>query len=191
MITLLASLLLTLPAQAQKQAVDIHHSSVNFVAKHLMISLIPGRFNEFNGSLDLDTNDFTKSKVEFTVQVASISTAVTARDEHLRSPDFFDAASFPEATFRSTAIEKVDDHYSMTGDLTIRGITKPVSFRVKMVGTVEDPMLKTQKTVFRATGTINRKDFGVSYGDNAIVSDEITLALNLETMPAASEKPKL
>lgn len=175
--------LLPVFAQAEKRDVDPHHSSVTFVAKHFLVSKIPGRFKSFGGNLNIE-KDFTQSQVEFTVDVASIDTAVAQRDEHLRTPDFFDAANFPQAAFRSKSISKEGDHFLMKGDLTIRGTTKEVSFHVKSLGTAMDPMYKAERSFFRAKGEINRKDFGVSYGDNAIVSDLISLEVNLETLPA-------
>lgn len=170
-------------AQAEKRDVDAHHSSITFHAKHFLVSQIPGRFKAFGGNLNIE-KDFTQSQVEFTIEVASIDTGVAQRDEHLRTPDFFDAANFPQATFRSTKILKDGDFYLMTGDLTIRGTTKEVTFQVKDLGVAMDPMYKAERSFFRAKGEINRKDFGVSYGDNAIVSDLIELQVNLETLPA-------
>lgn len=171
-------------AQAEPRSVDAHHSSVTFIAKHFLVSKIPGRFKTFGGNLNIE-KDFTQSQVEFTVDVASIDTAVAQRDEHLRTPDFFDAANFPQAVFKSKSIKKEGEQYVMMGDLTIRGITKEVSFRVKDLGVAMDPMYKAERSFFRATSEINRKDFNVSYGDNAIVSDLIALEVNLETLPAA------
>jgi polyisoprenoid-binding protein YceI len=170
-------------AHAEKRDVDAHHSSITFTAKHFLVSKIPGRFKAFDGNLNIE-KDFTHSQVEFNVDVASIDTAVEKRDEHLRTPDFFDTANFPKATFRSTKILKDGDFYIMTGDLTIRGTTKEVAFKVKDLGVAMDPMYKAERSFFHATTEINRKDFGVSYGDNAIVSDLIELEINLETLPS-------
>lgn len=186
-----AALVVALPhlSFAEKLEVDPNHSSINFEATHLKISKIPGRFTEFAGSLDYDEKDVKKSKVDFTVQIGSITTAVSKRDDHLKSADFFDAQKFPQATFSSTSIKKAAGGYSLEGDLTIRGVTKKVTFAVKSLGKAQDPTMNVQKTVFRATGKINRKDFGVSYGPDAVVSDNIDLVINLETMlPAAPAK---
>jgi polyisoprenoid-binding protein YceI len=184
LILALAFALLPAFAKAEKREVDAHHSSITFDAKHFLVSKIPGRFKAFGGNLNIEKG-FTQSQVEFTVDVASIDTGVAQRDEHLRTPDFFDAANFPQAVFRSKKILKDGDFYVMTGDLTIRGTTKEVAFQVKDLGVAMDPMYKAERSFFRATGEINRKDFGVSYGDNAIVSDLISLEVNLETLPAS------
>lgn len=174
--------------------VDPAHSSVQFQVKHLMISTIPGFFGDFKGSIDLNDKDITKSKVEFTVKTASINTHVQKRDDHLRSNDFFNAEKFPEAKFVSTSIKKAGKNkYTLEGDLTIRDVTKKAKFKVNALGKAQDPAMKVEKTVFNAEGEINRKDFGVNYGPDAIVSDKVKLAINLETAvpaaPAAATSP--
>ncbi|RZA21271.1 MAG: polyisoprenoid-binding protein [Proteobacteria bacterium] len=173
---------------AANLSVDPAHSSITFEAIHLKVSKIPGKFTDFSGNIDLDEKDFTKSKINFTVKVASITTAVDKRDEHLRSPDFFDAAKFPTATFKSSSIKGSGKDFTVDGDLTIRGVTKKASFKVAALGKVQDPAMKAEKNVFQATGTINRKDFGVNYGPDEIVSDKINLAINLEAVAEAKAK---
>ena len=175
-------------AQAEKLTVDPAHSSITFEAVHLKVSKIPGHFSEFSGTIDLNEKDITKSKVNFTVQVASINTNVPKRDEHLRSGDFFDAAKYPKATFKSTSIKKSGDDLVLEGNLTIRGVTKKATFDVKNLGKAQDPAMNAEKTIFQATGKINRKDFGVSYGPDEIVSDMIDLVVNLETVAAPAKK---
>lgn len=174
-------------AFAKKLEVDPNHSSINFEAIHLKVSKIPGRFTDFAGTINLDDKDITKSKVDFTVQVASINTAVPKRDDHLKSADFFDAEKFPKAVFKGTSIKKSGDNYELKGNLTIRNVTKPVVFIAKNLGTAEDPAMKAEKFIFQATSQINRKDFGVNYGPDAIVSDNIDLVINLETFVAAKK----
>lgn len=173
-------------AFAKKLEVDPAHSTIAFEATHLKVSKIPGRFTEFSGTVDYDEKDITKSKVDFVVNISSITTAVSKRDDHLRTPDFFDAQKYPKATFQNASIKKSGAGYTLTGDLTIRDVTKKVSFQVKNLGKVDDPMMKTEKYVFSATGKINRKDFGVNFGPDAIVGDNVDLWINLETMPAAA-----
>lgn len=175
-------------AFAKKLEVDPNHSSVTFEATHLKISTIPGRFAEFSGSIDFDEKDITKSKVDFIVNVASITTAVTKRDDHLRTADFFDVQKYPKATFQNATLKKSVSGFTLTGDLTIRDVTKKTSFQVKNLGKTEDPMMKTEKYIFSATGKINRKDFGVNYGPDAIVGDNVELHINLETVPATAGK---
>ncbi len=181
---LAAALIAPMSAHAEKLEADPAHSTITFEAVHLKVSKIPGRFTQFNGTLDLNEKDPTKSIVDFTVQIPSLTTAVEQRDTHLKSPDFFDAAKYPTATFKSTSIKRDGKGYKLEGDLTIRGVTKKTTFRVESLGRVEDPVMKVSKVVFHATGEINRKDFGVSYGPDAIVSDIISLAVNLEAVPA-------
>lgn len=168
---------------AKALQIDTSHSVITFEATHLLVSKIPGRFEKFSGKIDLNEKDFTKSKVEFDVDITSISTSVAQRDDHLKSADFFDVQKHPTAKFRKAKITKEGESYTITGDLTIRGVTKKVSFALQNLGKVEDPVMKTSKYVFYATGTINRKDFGVSYGPNEIVGDNVSLTINLETMP--------
>ncbi len=173
-------------AVAKKLEVDPAHSTVAFEATHLKVSKVPGRFTEIRGTVDLDEKDITKSKVDFSVNISSITTAVAKRDDHLRTADFFDAQKFPKATFQSASIKKSGSGYVLTGDLTIRDVTKKVSFQMKNLGKVDDPMMKVEKYVFSATGKINRKDFGVNFGPDAVVGDNVDLWINLETMPAAA-----
>lgn len=183
---LLLSIAFLLPVftQAAKLEVDPNHSSITFQAVHLKVSKIPGRFTDFSGTIDLNEKDITKSKINFTVQIASITTSVAKRDDHLKTPDFFDATKFPTAKFKSTSIKKSGNDYKMEGDLTIRGITKKATFDVKSMGQVQDPAMKAGKTVFNANTVINRKDFGINYGPDEIVSDKIELFINLEAIAA-------
>lgn len=185
---LITALILPAFSFAKKLEVDPAHSAIAFEATHLKISKIPGRFTEFSGTVDLDEKDITKSKVDFVVNIPSITTAVLKRDDHLKTADFFDAQKFPKATFQNSSIKKSGAGYTLTGDLTIRDVTKKVSFQMKSLGKAEDPVMNTEKYVFSATGKINRKDFGVNYGPDAIVGDNVELWINLETMPAASTK---
>lgn len=183
-VVIVVGLALSTQAFAEKLVVDQAHSSINFKVNHLKFSEIPGRFLKFTGTVDFDEKNLKKSKVDFTVETASISTDVEKRDEHLRSADFFDTAKFPQATFKSKSIRKSDDEYVLEGDLTIRGVTKRVTFEVEKLGKVNDPVMKVEKTVFQAEGKINRKDFGVNYGPDEVISDQVELEINLETVPA-------
>lgn len=169
--------------------VDPNHSSVVFEATHLKFSKIPGKFGEFSGVLNLDEKDMTKSKIDFTVNVTSINTNVLQRDDHLRSPDFFDVKKYPKATFKTTAIRKSGSGYKLDGDLTIKDKTKKVTWDVKSLGKTHDPVMKTDKYVFQGSTEINRKDFGVNYGEDAIVGDKVKLWANLEAMPQKAQQP--
>lgn len=168
-------------AFAKAYEVDPAHSSVMFKATHLKVSTIPGRFTDFSGTINIDEKDMTKSTVEFTVKVDSVNTAVAKRDDHLKSADFFDAKKYPNATFKSTGLKKDgNNEWEVTGDLTIRGVTKKATFEVEKLGDVTDPMMKKQKIVFKGEAEINRKDFGVNYGEDAVVGDKVKLHVNLE-----------
>ena len=184
----LAAALLIVPAFSFGKTLDVDpaHSTIAFEATHLKVSKVPGRFTEFSGKIELDEKNITKSTVDFSVNVASITTSVSKRDDHLRSADFFDATKFPKATFKSTMIKKSGSGYAVTGDLTIRDVTKKLTLQAKNVGKVEDPMSKTWKYVFSATGKINRKDFGVNYGPDAVVGDNVDLWINRELAEPAA-----
>jgi polyisoprenoid-binding protein YceI len=169
--------------------IDPAHSLIGFAVRHLEINWVEGRFKDFKGTINYDEKDVTKSSVEFTAKVASVDTEVEARDKHLRTADFFDAEKYPEMTFRSTRVErKGKDGYVLHGDLTLRGVTKPVALPFTMTGAVKDPWGNTRFGV-EAHTKINRRDFGVNYG-NAFaggldVGNEITIDLRLEAVQPA------
>jgi polyisoprenoid-binding protein YceI len=154
----------------------------------MMVSTVRGQFKAYRGTLDLDTNDFTRSRFTGEIDVASIDTGSPDRDAHVRTNDFFDAASHPKITFASTRIEKKGDGYVVHGDLGIRGVTRPVALEVEFLGTSKNPYGKTVAGM-SVRGTINRKDFGVSF--NAIletggvaVSDKVKLEVDVEAVLA-------
>lgn len=188
--SLIAGLLFAAQAFAQvpagKYDIDPMHSKVGFEIPHLVISSVEGKFNTFSGAMDLQ-DKFEKSKVEASIDVASIDTGVTDRDTHLKSPDFFDAAKFPKLSFKSTKIEGKPESFKLTGDLTIHGVTKKVTLDGKYLGTVKDAYGQ-QKVAFNATGKINRKDFGLTWGKaveaGPVVGDEVTLSLKIQAAPA-------
>ncbi len=178
------------PTPFAKQAsytIDPMHTGIYFEINHMGLSTVRGRINKFNGKIQEDAGDLTKSSVEFSGQVDSIDTAVAARDTHLKSADFFEVAKFPELTFKSTKIEKSKGAYTMTGDLTIKGKTKSVSIPFKHNGpvtlTVGDK--STRIGVIAEPITLKRSDFGVG-GDFKLpdgtvgVSDELTVRISLE-----------
>lgn len=174
----------SVPARAAEWVVDPSHSSVGFSIRHL-VSNVQGRFNKMEGALNFDDADPAKSKMTFTIDVASIDTGVPDRDKHLKAPDFFDAAKFPTITFKSTKIVKASgkDTYDVTGDLTMHGVTKPVTLRVLNLGSVMGPMGMVRG--MEATGTLNRKDWGITWNkalDNGgtILGEEVKLDINLE-----------
>ena len=143
--------------------IDPTHSRIGFVARHAMVTKVRGSFNEFAGTGHLDLDNPSKSRIDLTIQTASIDTRNADRDAHLRSNDFFDMETYPQIRFVSTATDPVDsDHYRVTGDLTIKGVTKPVTVEFEYTGAAVDPY-GNQRVGFEGTTTINRKDWGVSW----------------------------
>lgn len=146
--------------------VDSVHSHVGFSVRHMMVTTVRGKFTAYRGTFDIDPADFTRSTIEGDIDVASIDTGNADRDNHLRSADFFDVANHPKITFKSTSIARDGDGYKVTGDLTIRGTTHPVTLDVEHAGTSKNPWGQTVTGV-SATGSINRKDFGLQW--NAVL----------------------
>lgn len=169
---------------------DLSHSSVNFHVRHLMVSKVHGRFTKWNGTLELDESDLTKSRLDVSIDAASVDTKEAKRDDHLRSADFFDVEKFPALTFKSTKIEKDGENYLVTGDLTIRGITKSVKLEVEGGGQVKDPWGGT-RTGFSAKTSVNRKDFGLTWNvaleaGGFVVGDKIEITLEIEAIKKAA-----
>jgi polyisoprenoid-binding protein YceI len=143
--------------------IDPTHSRIGFVARHAMVTKVRGSFNEFSGTGNLDLANPSNSRIDLTIQAASIDTRNADRDAHLRSNDFFDMAAHPEIRFVSSSVASADsDRYEVTGDLTIKGITKPVTIEFEYTGAAVDPF-GNQRVGFEGTTTINRKDWGISW----------------------------
>lgn len=171
---------------------DSAHSLIGFAVEHLEINWVEGRFKDFTGTINYNDQDVTKSTVEFKAKIASIDTEVAARDEHLRSADFFDASVYPEMIFKSTKIEKKGkEAYVLHGDLTIKGVTKQIEFPFTFTGAVKDPWGGTRFGI-EAKTKINRRDYGINYG-NALASGgfdvggEVTIDLRLEAVKQESK----
>ncbi|MEO6987192.1 MAG: YceI family protein [Aquihabitans sp.] len=166
---------------------DPAHSRIGFVARHAMVSKVRGSFNEFEGSGYFDVENPANSKLALTIQAASIDTRNADRDGHLKSNDFFDMEAHPEITFASTAVEQVDaENYRVTGDLTIKGVTKPVTVDFEYTGTAVDPY-QNQRIGLEGTTTVNRKDWGVSWntaldGGGVLVGDKVTLEFEVSAI---------
>jgi len=164
--------------------IDPAHSAVEFAVKHMMVSTVKGRFGQVEGTFRIDEANPAKSSITAAVDVTSISTGVEQRDEHLRSDDFFNAAQYPKLTFASTKVERVDDeNWKMTGDLTIRDITRSVTFDVEYDGRGIDAFGKN-RAGFTAEAKINRKDFGVNWNGlieagGVVVADTVKIQLNI------------
>jgi polyisoprenoid-binding protein YceI len=171
-------------ASAQTWKSDLSHSRVEFTVTHLMISEVTGRFTQFDATLQQGKEDFTDSKIETTIKTASVSTDNEGRDKHLRSDEFFNAEKFPELKFTSTSFEKTGkDSYRITGQLTMRDVTKEVVLEAKFLGSLSDP--RGTRAGFKATGTINRQDWGVKWNrtldsGGVVVSDNVTITLLME-----------
>jgi polyisoprenoid-binding protein YceI len=181
------TVLLTVPALARAASWDIDpvHSVASFKVRHMMISNVTGEFGKVTGVVNYDPADVTKSTVEATIDAATLTTRVENRDKHLKSPDFFDVEKFPNITFKSKKVEKVaDGRLKVTGDLTMKGVTKEVVLDVEGPSA---PLNTPQgsKCGAAATTKINRQDFGVSWnkaleGGGVVVGDEVQIEINLE-----------
>ncbi len=172
---------------------DLAHTRIGFAARHAMVTKVRGQFNEFSGSAFLDAETPENSKVEITIKAASIDTRNADRDAHLRSNDFFAMDEYPEITFRSTRVEQTSNsNYDVTGDLTIRGVTRPVTVNFELNGGAQDPW-GNFRVGFEGQTTINRKDWGVNWNaaleaGGVMVSEKVTLEFEVEAVkvkPAA------
>ncbi|MBY8880865.1 YceI family protein [Actinacidiphila acidipaludis] len=170
--------------------IDTTHSEIGFSARHAMVTTIRGRFTGYEGTLHLDGANPAASSAALTIQVASIDTALAARDEHLRNGDFFAADEFPEITFRSTGAEQVDDEtYRMHGDLTVKGISRPVSIDLTLNGQVTDPYGNV-RVGFDGSATVSRGDWGLTYnaaleGGGVLISDKVKLTFDISAVKQA------
>ena len=167
-----------------KWVLDPMHSEVQFKVKHLVISTVSGFFKSFEGQLETENEDFTGAKIEFSLDVNSIDTTQPQRDEHLKSAEFFDAATYPKITFKSTSFTADGDDYKLVGDLTIKDVTKPVTLAVEYGGSAGDFYGNT-KAGFEVTGKINRKEFGlvwdgVTEAGSIVVGEDIKLIMNIQ-----------
>ena len=168
-----------------KWIIDNAHSNVNFTVTHLVISEVEGHFKSFTGTLESSKPDFTDAKIDFTVDVSSINTDNDMRDKHLKSDDFFNEEKYPKMTFKSSSFKKISDKkYELTGDLTIRDVTKKVKFDVTYGGTVKDGYGNT-KAGFKASTTINRFDYhlkwnSVTEAGGVVVGPDVEIQLNLQ-----------
>jgi polyisoprenoid-binding protein YceI len=196
-----AVLALAASAQASTWKSDAAHAKAGFSAKHMMVSTVHGELGPITSTLDLDDKDLTKSKVDATIDATKINTGVEKRDTHLKSPDFFDTAKYPNITFKSKKIEKAGDKYKVTGDLTIKDKTKEVVLDAIVTPEVANPFSKVPTRGVSATTKINREDWGLTWnmpvGDGFVVSKDIQIDLEVEytkeeagakTAPAPAKK---
>ncbi len=165
-------------ASAAVYKVDPSHTAVGFSVKHMMISTVSGKFSDFNGTYDLNKGIF--KSLSGHIKTASVDTGIAKRDDHLRSADFFDAANFPDMTFTMKSATKT----KMTGNLTIRGVTKKEVLNIEMGGVITDPW-GNQRSGFVLSGKVNRKDFGLNWNKaieagGFVVGDDVKLIIEVE-----------
>jgi len=167
-----------------KWAIDPSHSEIQFKVKHLMISTVTGSFKEFGAEAELEGEDLTNARVSFWANTASVFTNDEKRDAHLRSADFFDSEKFEKLSFKSTAIEGSGNDWKVTGDLTIKDVTKPVTLNVEWSGVAKDPWGNT-KAGLNLRGKIDRKEFGLNWNaaleaGGVLVSDEVRILAEVQ-----------
>lgn len=192
----LATAVAMVPAAASASTwnIDASHSEVGFSVKHLMISNVKGRFAKFSGTINADDKDVTKSTVEVEIDANSIDTRDEKRDEHLKSPDFFDTAKNPKITFKSKKVTKAGKGLKVEGDLTMRGVTKPVTLEVEqLTDVVKDPWGNEKRGVV-AKAKVNRKDFGINWnkaldGGGVVVGDTVDIIIEAELAKAKDAAP--
>jgi polyisoprenoid-binding protein YceI len=172
-------------------ALDVTHSRLGFSARHAMVTTVRGQFTDFAGTAHIDTTDPARSSVSLTIKVASVDTGVADRDGHLRSADFFDAETYPEITFASTEVSREGDDWTITGDLTIKGVAKPVTIEFESTGSARDPF-GNLRVGFEGSTTVNRKDWNLSWNaaletGGVLVSEKIKLDFDISAIqtPAA------
>ena len=169
---------------------DPAHTRIGFVARHAMVTKVRGSFNEFEGTAVLDGADPANSRVQVTINAASIDTRNAQRDEHLRSNDFLAMQEYPQITFSSTGVRQVDDTtFEVTGDLTIKGVTKPITIPFTFEGAAKDPFGHL-RAGFEGSVTINRKDYGITWNaaletGGVLVSDKVTLEFEVSAIKSA------
>ncbi|TWT24657.1 YceI family protein [Planomicrobium sp. CPCC 101110] len=172
----------------KKWTVDAAHSEVGFSVKHMMISKVKGSFGAYDATVEANEENLQGALIDFKIDVASINTNNADRDGHLRSADFFDAEQFPYITFKANDIVKKGDEYELTGDLTIKGITRPATFEVEYGGKGTNPW-GVEVVAFNAEGKVNRKDFGLTWNQaletgGVLVGEDIKISLDLQANPA-------
>jgi polyisoprenoid-binding protein YceI len=176
--------------EAGKYALDANHSKIGFDVSHLVIASVEGRFDKISGDVEMGTK-IEDMKINAKIDTASVSTGNGDRDKHLTSPDFFDSAKFPEMTFVSKSVSGKADALKLKGDLTLHGVTKPVTLDGKYLGVVNDPFGNT-KIAFVAKGKISRKDFGLTWNKaveaGPVVGDEVSIDLKIEAGKPTAKK---
>lgn len=170
---------------ATKWVIDPTHSEIGFKVKHMMFTNVSGKFERFESEIETEGDDFQNAAIRFSADAGSVSTGNADRDKHLASADFFDAEKFPKVTFTASGLtKKSGDDYTLTGDLSLHGVTRPVTLDVEFGGLQKDPWGNT-KAGFSITGKINRKDWGLNWNaaletGGVLVSEEVKFAIELQ-----------
>ncbi|ANU15067.1 hypothetical protein B481_3002 [Planococcus halocryophilus Or1] len=172
----------------KKWTVDTAHSEIGFSVKHMMISKVRGTFTSYEATIEANEEDLQGALIDFKIDVASISTKNNDRDNHLRSADFFDAEQFPHITFKANEIVKKGDEYTMTGDLTMKDVTHPVTFDVEYNGKGTNPW-GVEVVAYNVDGKVTRKDFGLTWNQaletgGVMVGEDIKIHLEVQANPA-------
>ncbi len=178
-------------AAAATYEIDATHSTLGFAVKHLQVGTTRGSFNDYTGSISYDPNDLSTFNADVTIKVDSINTKVEARDKHLKSPEFFDAEKFPTITFKSTRLEKRGEGMVIVGNLTMRDVTKEITFPVTISGPVKSPF-GTMVIGIEGETILNRQDYGISFSktiDNGGLMVDDMVTLNIEIEAGAKEVP--
>jgi polyisoprenoid-binding protein YceI len=161
---------------AQTWKMDKSHAKLGFTVTHLMISEVDGNFKDFDVTITSSKDDFSDAVFELTVQMASVNTDNQRRDDHLRTPDFFEVEKYPTMTFKSTSVKKTSGNkYALAGNLTMHGVTKPVTMDMTLMGTKPHPRTQKPIAAFKVTGTLNRLDFGVGSTTTTTVGSDIEI----------------
>ena len=172
-------------AQTATYSIDPAHSEADFSIRHMAISTVHGRFSLKSGTIQLDPTKVTNSSVEAVIDVSSVNTGTPPRDKHLNSPDFFDTAKYPTATFKSSSVKQSGEGYDVAGDLTLHGVTKPVTLHMDPPSKAQTGMDGKEHRGFSANTTLNRKDFGLTWngtlksGDSAL-GDDVKMTFEIE-----------
>jgi len=173
--------------------IDAAHSGINFSIRHMVISKVRGRFTAFSGTVELDEGDLSRAQIEAQIEASSIDTGTAQRDGHLKSADFFDVEKFPQLRFRSTRIEtEGKDRYRVTGELTIRGVTREIVLEAEASGKGVDPW-GNERLGFAARTSLDRKDFGLTWNQaletgGLLVGDRVDIELDVQAVKAAAAK---
>ncbi len=173
--------------------IDVGHSAIHFWVRHMVISKVHGRFARWSGAVELDPQDLARSSVEVKIDAASIDTQVADRDAHLRSPDFLDAAAYPEIRFASRRVEGGADGLRIVGDLTLHGVTREVTLQAEFAGTGKDPW-GNERAGFSARATLDRRDYGLVWNaaletGGVLVGEKVEIAIELEAVRKAATAP--